>query len=103
MNDIFSIIGCVGVVIYFISKHSETLAKLNKIQKISVLISYIITTIIAGVCIYYGGALLTERFQNGFLILIIRITVVMITLWFAIFILNRILQKITKGIFPKIT
>ena len=103
MNDILSIIGCVGVIIYFVSKHSEALAKLNKMQKISVLISYTITTLSAGICIYYGGALLTERFQNDFLILIIRFTVVMITLWLAIFTLNRILGKITKGIFPKIT
>lgn len=103
MSDIFSIIVCLGVVIYFVFKHSEALAKLNKIQKIGVLISYIITTLIAGICIYYGGSFLTERFQNGFLILIIRFTVVIITLWLAIFILNCLLQRITKGIFPKIT
>jgi len=63
MNDIFSIIACVGVVIYFVSKH----------------------------------------FQNGFLILIIRFTVVIITLSLAIFTLNGLLQRITKGILLKIT
>ncbi len=103
MSDILSIIGCVGVVIYFVSKHSEALAKLNKMQKICVVISYIITILSVGICIYYGGALLTERFQNNFLILIIRFTVVMITMWLAIFTLNRILRKITTGIFPRIT
>jgi hypothetical protein len=103
MNDILSIIGCVGVIIYFVSKHSEALTKLNKMQKVGVLISYIMTTLIAGVCIYYGSSFLTEPFQNGFLLLIIRFAVVMITLWFAVFILNRLLQRITKGIFPKIT
>lgn len=102
MSDIFSIIGCVGVVIYFVSKQSEALAKLNKIQKIGVLISYIMTILIAGICIYYGSSFLTERFQNGFLILAIRFTIVIITLWLAIFTLNCLLQKITKGIFPKI-
>lgn len=103
MGNIFSIIGCIGVVFYFVSKHSEALAKLNKIQKISVLISYILTTIVAAMCIYYGGAFLTEHFQNEFLRFIIRFTVVLLTLGLAIFILNRLLQKITKGIFPKIT
>lgn len=103
MNDILSIIGCVGVVICFILKHSETLAKLNKKQKIGVLMSYITTTLIAGICIYYGGAFLIERFQNELLIFIIRSAVVIITLGIAILTLNRILQKITKGIFSKIT
>ena len=103
MSDIFSIISCVGVVIYFVSKHSEALAKLNKMKKIGVLISYIITTLIAGICIYYGGAFLTEHFQNGFLLFIIRFTVVMVTLWLAIFTLNWLFQRMTKGNFPKIT
>lgn len=103
MSDIFSIIACIGVVILFVSKHREALVKLNKIQKTGVLISFIMTTLIAGFCIYYGSSFLMERFQNGFLILIIRLAVLMITLWFAIFVLNRILQKVTKGIFPKIT
>ncbi|WP_338786077.1 hypothetical protein [Metabacillus sp. FJAT-53654] len=103
MNDILSIIGYIGVVICFILKHSETFAKLNKMQKIGVLMSYITTTIIAGICIYYGGALLIERFQNEFLIFIIPFAVVIITLGLAIVTLNRILQKITKGIFSKIT
>ncbi|MFZ0444357.1 MAG: hypothetical protein WAM95_06930 [Bacillus sp. (in: firmicutes)] len=46
---------------------------------------------------------MTEHIQNEFLLLIIQIIVIMITLWVAIFILNRLLQKITKGVFPKIT
>ncbi len=46
---------------------------------------------------------LTKHIQNVFLILIIQVIVVMITLWVAIFILNRLLQKITKGVFQKIT
>ena len=64
MSDIFSIIGCVGVVIYFVSKHSEALAKLNKIQKIGVLISYIMTTLIAGICIYYGSCIINRTFSK---------------------------------------
>ena len=58
---------------------------------------------ISGICIYDGGSFLTEHIQNKFLLLIIQIIVVMIILWVAIFILNRLLQKITKGVFPKIT
>ncbi|MEK5233834.1 hypothetical protein MHB42_19250 [Lysinibacillus sp. FSL K6-0232] len=103
MNDIFSIIAFVAVAIYFLSKHSEALEKFNKMQKIGVLISYIMTTIVAGICIHYGGSFLTEPFQNGFLILIIRFAVVMIVLWLAVFTLNHILQKITNGIIQKIT
>ena len=61
------------------------------------------TIFISAICIYYGGSFLTEHIQNKFLLLIIQIIVVMITLWVAIFILNRLLQKITKGVFQKIT
>jgi hypothetical protein len=103
MNDLFSFISCIGVVIYFLSKHREDLGKLNKIQKIGVFISYTMTIIISGICIHYGGSILTERFQNGFLIFIIQILVVIVTLWVAISLLNRVLQKITNGIFSKIT
>ena len=103
MNDLFSIICCIGVVIYFLYKYREALAQLNKIQKIGVFISYMMTIFISAICIYYGGSFLTEHIQNEFLLLIIHIIVVIITLWVAIFILNRLLQKITKGVFPKIT
>lgn len=103
MSDIFSIISCVGVVIYFISKHREALAKLHKMQKIGVFISYTMTTLMAGISIYYGGAFLTEHYQSEFLLFIIRFIVVIITLWLAIFTLNWLVQRMTKGIFPKIT
>ena len=95
MNDLFSIICCIGVVIYFLYKYREALAKLNKIQKIGVFISYMMTIFISAICIYDGGSFLTEHIQNEFLLLIIQIIVVMIILWVAIFILNRLLQKIT--------
>ena len=103
MNDLFSIISCIGVLVYFLSKHSEALAKLNKIQKIGVFISCMMTIFISAICVYYGGSFLTDGFQNEFLKLIIQLIVVMVTLWVAIFILNLILQKITKGILQKIT
>lgn len=66
---IFSIIAFAGVVIYFLSKHSEALAKINKMQKIGGLITFIITKLIAGNCIYYGTSFLVEHFQNHFLYL----------------------------------
>ncbi|MBT2758152.1 hypothetical protein J7E71_19995 [Mesobacillus foraminis] len=103
MIDLFPIMSCVGVIIFFVSKYRKTLKKLNKTQIMGVFISYILTAIIAGICIYYGGAFLTERFQNEWIKLIIRFSVVIVTLWLAILTLNHILQKITKGIFPKIT
>ncbi len=102
MNDIFSIFSFVAVVIYFLSKHSEVHANLNKMQKIAVLISFIITMLISGYSIYYGASFLTQNLQNGFLVFIIRIIVVMVILWLAAFTWNNILQKITKGIFPEI-
>ena len=60
------------------------------------------TIFISAICIYYGGSFLTEHIQNEFLLLIIQIIVVMITLWVAIFILNRLFKKY-KGSFQKIT
>ncbi|WP_121610015.1 hypothetical protein [Mesobacillus foraminis] len=102
MIDLFPMMSCVGVIIFFVSKYRKTLKKLNKTQIMGVFISYILTVIIAGICIYYGGAFLTERFQNEWIRLIIRFSVVLVTLWLAIVTLNHILQKITKGIFPKI-
>ncbi|MGJ9384465.1 hypothetical protein [Salipaludibacillus sp. CF4.18] len=82
MSDIFSLFSWVGVVIYFVSKHSETLAKLNKTQKIGVFISYILATLTTGISIYFGSSFLTKSFQNEFLIVIIRLSVVLITLGF---------------------
>lgn len=103
MNSIFSIIMGIGVVIHFILKYGDILSKLNKRQKFGVFISYFFTILLAGICIYYGGAFLTEPFQNGFIKFLIRLTIVLVTLWLAISILNQVLHKITKGIFPKIT
>ncbi|TSI02552.1 hypothetical protein [Lysinibacillus sp. BW-2-10] len=103
MDVIFTVLSFVGVIIYFQIKDSKALANLNIMQRIGVLMSFLITTIIIECCIYYGTSFLTEHIQNGFLIWIIRVTVVIITLWLAVFILNYILQKITNGIFPKIT
>lgn len=103
MGDILSIIVFVGVVIYFVTKYGEAFAKLNNMQKFGVIFSFMMITMVTGFCVYYGSSFLVEHFQNGFLILIIRVTVVIVSLWLAIFMLNFILQKITKGIFPKIT
>lgn len=103
MSDIFPIIVFVGVVLYFVIKYGEAFAKLNNIQRFGVVISFIMTTMITGFWIYYGSAFLVQHFQNGILIFIIRVIVVIFSLWLAVFTLNYILQKITKGIFPKIT
>lgn len=103
MNIVLSIIACISFVIYFFLKYGDILSKLNKRQKFGVFISYFSTTILAGICIYYGGAFLTEPFQNWFIKLLIRLTIILVILWLAISILNQVLHKITKGIFPKIT
>lgn len=103
MKDIFSIIAFAAVVIYFLSKHSESIAKLNKMQIIGVIISFILTTLIAGNCIYYGTSFLVVHFQNRILLFIIRVIVVITSLWLAVFALNYLLQRISKGNFTKIT
>ncbi|MEN0658080.1 hypothetical protein NST11_01430 [Caldifermentibacillus hisashii] len=103
MNSVFSILAAIGVVIHFIFKYDDILSKLSKRQKFGVFISYFSTILLAGICIYYGGAFLTEPIQNGFIKFFIRLTIVLVTLWLAVSILNQVLHKITKGIFPKIT
>lgn len=103
IGEIFSVIAFVGVVLYFVTKYGEAFAQLNNMQKFGVVISFIMTTIVTGFGIYYGSSFLVEHFQNGFFILITRVTVVIVLLWLAAFTLNYLLQKITKGVFPKIT
>ncbi|MDQ0216650.1 NhaP-type Na+/H+ or K+/H+ antiporter [Oikeobacillus pervagus] len=103
MDSILSAISCIGVVIYFTNKYRDVLAKMTAIQKIGIFISYAITTLISAAFIYYGGRLLTAPFQNGLLIFIIRFAVVIVVLRPLIITLNWVLQKITNGIFPKIT
>ncbi len=102
MNSVFSILAAIGVVIHFIFKYDDILSKLSKRQKFGVFISYFSTILLAGICIYYGGAFLTEPFQYGFIKLLIRLTTILVILRLTIFILNQVLYKITKGIFPKI-
>lgn len=99
MDEVLSIIGIIGVVIYFITKHRETLEKLNIIQKIGILITYMITSLITGFIIYYGGAYLKEWLESGIILTIIQFAFIIIILFIAITILNRILKIITKGVF----
>ncbi|MEK6452713.1 hypothetical protein [Caldifermentibacillus hisashii] len=103
MKSVLSIIAVTAFVIYLFLKYGDILSKLSKRQKFGVFISYFSTILLAGICIYYGGAFLTEPIQNGFIKFFIRLTIVLVTLWLAVSILNQVLHKITKGIFPKIT
>jgi hypothetical protein len=102
MKSVLSIIAVTAFVIYLFLKYGDILSKLNKGQKFGVFISYFSAALLAGICIYYGGAFLTEPFQNGFIKLLIRLTIILVILRLTIFILNQVLYKITKGIFPKI-
>ncbi|WP_010096243.1 hypothetical protein [Ornithinibacillus scapharcae] len=99
MDNVLSVLGIIGVVIYFITKHRETLEKLTKMQNIGILFTYIITSLIAGCVIYYGGAMMKEWFKSGILLTIIQFVYLIIVLSIAIYMLNRILRIITKGSF----
>lgn len=103
MNSIFSIITFIGVIVLFVVKYREAFSKLNKLQKVGVIVSYIIIITGAGICIYYGTALITAKIENRLLELIIDIIVVVATLALAVSTLNQLLNKITKGVFPKIS
>ncbi|WP_110926533.1 hypothetical protein [Bacillus massiliglaciei] len=80
--------------------YRDRFAKLIKMQKVGLFVSYAGISLAAGLSIYYGGAMLADNIENGLFLGIIRVTAVILILWLAITVLNRLAHKITKGVFP---
>jgi len=96
MNDILMLVIFVLISIYIIFKNRNLLKGLTKFQISGVLISYLITIVLAFICIYYGGNWLAGFFTNFILRLIIKIIVIYIVLAICVNLLNKVTTKFTK-------
>ncbi|MDQ0270616.1 hypothetical protein [Cytobacillus purgationiresistens] len=86
-----------GFIIYLIVRNREKLRLLSDVQKIGVFITYCLTVFIASMSIYYGGRMITEGMHNPLFSCLIRLCVVILTMWCAGLALNYVLNKITNG------
>ena len=96
MNDILMPVIFVAITIYIIFKNRNLLKGLTMLQISGVLISYLISVVLAFACIYYGGNWLAGFFTNFILRLIIKIIVIYIVLAICVNLLNKVTTKFTK-------
>ena len=101
MRDFLMCILFIGAVIHFIYKNKEKMSKLTISQKAAMVLTYAEGIAVCAFGIMYGGRILTEPFQNIIVITFIRILVVLFGLTVCLYGINRLLLRITKGVFPE--
>ncbi|GGP13987.1 hypothetical protein [Oceanobacillus neutriphilus] len=79
-------------------KLKETYSKLNYVQIIGVIISYLITIVIVFMLIYYAGNWLVSFIPFTFLRSAAFLVIVVVVLFSCLYLLNKALTKITNGI-----
>ncbi len=102
MKDILIIILCVGLTIYHISNNKGMLKQLKKIQLFGVAITFIFTVILATILIFYGGNWIAGLFSNIILKYLVFGVIVIATFYLLEIIVNKVLYRITDGVFPEI-
>ena len=101
MKDILMTAFFIVIIIRTILKNRKVIKELTKLQIYGVGISYLVATLMASICIYYGGNWVAGHFSNIIFSYVIFLAVFCIALYLCISILNKVLQKITNGVLPK--
>lgn len=101
MKDILILILSIVIITYVIFKNRKTFKELSKFQIFGVGISFLVTTFLAFVLIYYGGNWFAGQISNSIFKFIIFLAVTCITLYLCVGVLNKVVRMITKGILSK--
>lgn len=100
MKDILVVILSIVIITYIIFKNWKKLKELTKLQIFGVGITYLSVASLGGSFIYYGGNWIAGKIPNLILKYIVFVGVICMTLYVCIGVLNKLLRKITNGVFP---
>lgn len=101
LEHILMVILFIIVTIQKISENKKVLKALSKNQLVGVGLSYILSILIAFVCIYYGGNWIAGYIPNEIIKFLIQVMIILLTLYLCVSMLNKTLKKITKGVLPE--
>ncbi|USG67183.1 hypothetical protein NDK47_07815 [Brevibacillus ruminantium] len=96
MSDLLAIMMFAGALVSFLLQHRKAMAKLTALQLAGCVFFYAITIALAFVVIYFGGRWIAPFFSSDMLLMIVRILLVVITIWGCRMLLGGIVQWITS-------
>jgi len=80
-------------------KNIKLIKKLSTKQLFGVVIAYVMAVFIGFICIFFGGNWVAEQISTKFISVGVFILVILVTLSIIQFFLNKILFKISNGLF----
>lgn len=101
MQNFFSVILLIVLIIYQVYSHREKLKQLKFSQIAGIVLTYLLTIAVATIVIYFGGNWLANLFPTTALKTIIFTIVVIATFIGLGLVVPKILKRITGGIFSK--
>ncbi len=98
MEDLFSLLIFIFVLIYVVVANREVVEKLTWQQRIGVAATFIMTIGVAVGCFYIGSQMLQNYIENGFIQMVIKIIMVIVVMTAAIKWMHLAFRKITNGL-----
>lgn len=100
-GNVFSLLSTIILVFMFLKYRKElknTYKKLSTLQLLGVVLSYLITILIAFILIYYVGNWFVSYITINFLKHAVQVIIIILVISTCLNGLNRVLKKISKGI-----
>ncbi len=97
MSELFAVLVFAGALVAFLLEHRKAISELTAFQLAGCVFFYAITILLAFVILYFGGRMIAPFFSSNLVLMIVRILLVIITLWGCRMLLGSIVQRITGG------